>query len=352
MNERIRVLVVDDSAFMRKMITDMLNSQPDIEVIDTARDGEGAVLKAAELKPDVITLDVEMPKKNGLDALKEIKKISTAQVIMLSSLTGEGSSITIEALHSGAFDFIQKPSGSISLDIDKVKDDLIEKIRCSKTYGTKLHNLKPKSQDPPRIQEITRIPSGSISVGKIEAVLIGASTGGPKVLYDLITKLPYDLNVPVFVVQHMPAGFTQAFAERINRSTKLTVVEAKDGDIIKPNYVYIAPGGYHMCINKNSIRLDSSPAIHGVRPAVDKLFLSAVETYRGRLLACILTGMGKDGADGIKTIKKLGGYTIAQDEESSTVYGMPKAAFDTGCIDIVLPDSKIPQEITRAVKRM
>lgn len=352
MNDRIRVLVVDDSAFMRKMISDMLNSQPDIEVIATARDEDGAILKAAELKPDVIALDLEMPKNNGLDALKKIEKISTAQVIMLSSLTGEESEITIEALYSGAFDFVQKPSGAISLDIDKVKDELIEKIRYSKTYNTKLQNPVPNTDGNAKEQEISIKPADRAVNEKIEAVVIGASTGGPRVLYDLITKLPFDLNVPVFVVQHMPAGFTQAFADRINRSSRLTVVEAKDGDIIKPNYVYIAPGGYHMYVNKSNIRLDLSPAIHGVRPAVDKLFISAAKAYNGKLIGCILTGMGKDGADGIKAIRNLGGYTIAQDEYSCTVYGMPKAAFETGCIDIVLPDSKIPEEITRAVKRM
>jgi two-component system chemotaxis response regulator CheB len=352
MSEKIRVLVVDDSAFMRKIISDILSSQIDIEVIDTARDGEAAVLKTASLKPDVITLDVEMPKKNGLEALKEIKKISDAQVIMLSSLTSEGSSITIEALNSGAFDFIQKPSGAISLDIDKVKDELIEKIRYSMSYKTKLHTNKLKTQITVKNQGIIKVPQSRPTAGKIDAVVIGASTGGPKVLYDLITKLPYDLNIPVFVVQHMPAGFTKAFADRINRNTGLTVVEAKDGDIIQPNWVYIAPGGYHMYINQGNIKLDQSPTIHGVRPAVDKLFLSASESYRGRLLGCILTGMGKDGADGIKRIKDLGGYTISQDEESSTIYGMPKAAYETGCIDIVLSDSKIPEEITRAVKRM
>lgn len=352
MNEKIRVLVVDDSAFMRKIISDMLNSESDIEVIDTARDGEAAVVKASVLKPDVITLDVEMPKKSGLEALKEIKKTCEAQVIMLSSITSEGSSTTIEALQAGAFDFIQKPSGSISLDIEKVKDDLLQKIRYSKKYKTKLQNIKPKKAEPSKPTEIIKASDYRISTDKIEAIVIGASTGGPRVLYDLITKLPKDINIPVFVVQHMPAGFTKAFAERINRSTELTVVEAKDGEPILPNRVYIAPGGYHMYVNKNNIKLDQSPSIHGVRPAVDKLFISAAETYKGRLLACILTGMGKDGADGIKIIKLYGGYTIAQDEESSTVYGMPKAAFETGCIDIVLPENKIPQEITRAVKRM
>ncbi len=352
MNEKIRVLVVDDSAFMRKMISDMLSGQSDIEVIDTARDGEAAILKTAALKPDVITLDVEMPKINGLEALKEIKKISTAQVIMLSSLTSEGSNITIEALHSGAFDFIQKPSGAISLDIDKIKDDLIEKVRYSKSYKIKLQNIKPKTQYTTKTQNIIKTPEYKITNDKIEAVVIGASTGGPRVLYELITKLPYDLNIPVFVVQHMPAGFTKAFAERINKNTGLTVLEAADGDLIQPNKVYIAPGGYHMFVNRNNIRLDLSPTIHGVRPAVDKLFISAADSYKGKLVACILTGMGRDGAEGIKVIKNLGGYTIAQDEDSSTIYGMPRAAFETGCIDIVLPENKIPQEITRAVKRM
>ncbi len=351
MSEKIRVLVVDDSAFMRKIISDMLNSEADIEVIGTARDGDAAVEKASELKPDVITLDVEMPKKNGLEALKEIRKISKAQVIMLSSVTSQGSAITMEALKEGAFDFIQKPSGAISLDIERVKEDLVQKIRLSKKYKIKLMNVIPEKSITKSVETITKVDYIAAS-GKIEAVVIGASTGGPRVLYDIITKLPKDINVPVFVVQHMPAGFTKAFAERINKGSELTVTEAKDGEVILPNRVYIAPGGYHMYINKNSIRLDQAPALHGVRPAVDKLFISAAETYRGKLLACILTGMGKDGADGIKIIKLHGGFTIAQDEESSTVYGMPKAAFDTGCVDVVLSEVKIPQEIIRAVKRM
>lgn len=344
-------MVVDDSAFMRKMISDMLNSESDIEVVDTARDGEAAVVKASVLKPDVITMDVEMPKKNGLEALKEIKKITMAQIIMLSSITTEGSAITMEALKEGAFDFIQKPSGSISLDIERIKEELVQKIRFSIKYKDKLLNLKTEKTEAILLKTINTADYLSI-VNKIEAVVIGASTGGPRVIYDIITKLPKDINIPVFIVQHMPAGFTRAFAERINRGTELTVTEAVDGELILPNRVYIAPGGYHMYINKNTIRLDQSPAVHGVRPAVDKLFLSAAEAYKGKLLACVLTGMGKDGADGIKVIKLHGGFTITQDEESSTVYGMPKAALETGCIDLVLPESKISQEIIRAVKRM
>ncbi|TDT50633.1 protein-glutamate methylesterase/protein-glutamine glutaminase [Fonticella tunisiensis] len=345
MFEKIKVLVVDDSAFMRKMISDMINSQPDMTVIDTAKDGESAILKAQALSPDVITLDIEMPKKNGLEALKIIKEISKSQVVMVSSLTAEGSLITIEALRLGAFDFIQKPSGSISLDIDKVKEDLVEKIRYAKGH------LKKIKSSVRNLNE-NRVFISTLSRNRvINALVLGASTGGPRVLYDVITRLPEKLGIPVFVVQHMPPGFTKAFAERINSSSSLDVVEAKDGDIIRQNCVYIAPGGYHMLIKKDKIKLDTTPPLHGVRPAADKLFISASESYNGNVLGVVLTGMGKDGAAGVKAIKERGGLVIAQDEATSTVYGMPKAAFETGCVDMVLPDYRICDEIVKMVKR-
>lgn len=348
MYEKTTVLVADDSALMRKMISDMINSQPDMEVVDTAKNGEIAVQKVRDLKPDIITLDVEMPVKNGIEALKEIKQISFTEVIMLSSLTTENSSTTIEALKLGAFDFITKPSSTISLDIDKVSEDLFEKIRYAKSHKKKVQNVLPKD-------EIVLKPNTShILKGfnkKIDAILIGASTGGPKVLFDIITKFPNNLNVPVLVVQHMPAGFTKAFAERLDKNSQINVVEASEGDFIKPNVVYLAPGGFHMTVSNGRIKLDTTPSIHGVRPAVDKLFISASEYYTGGLIACICTGMGKDGADGVKTVKQCGGYIIAQDELSSTVYGMPKAAFETGCVDLVLPDYKIADELIRFVIR-
>ncbi|SEG00240.1 two-component system, chemotaxis family, response regulator CheB [Caloramator fervidus] len=341
MFEKIKVLVVDDSAFMRKMISDMINSQPDMEVIDTARDGLDALEKIKRLNPDVVTLDVEMPYKNGLEVLKEIDKEKT-QVIMLSSLTAEGSAITIEALRLGAFDFIQKPSGSISLDIEKVKDDLVEKIRYANAH-IKRRRIKPLV----RYEALTSLENNQ---KPIEAILIGASTGGPKVLFELVTQLPKDLDLPVLIVQHMPAGFTKAFAERLDRYSSLKVLEAQDNVIINKNHVYIAPGGFHMLVNRNRIKLDLSPQVHGVRPAVDKLFLSAAHEFDGRLLAVILTGMGKDGAEGIKAIKQRGGITIAQDEVTSTVFGMPKAAIETGCIDYVLPDKEIANQIVKIVR--
>lgn len=348
MYEKITVLVADDSALMRKMISDMINSQLDMEVIDTAKNGEIAVQKVKDLKPDIITLDVEMPVKNGIDALKEIKQVSSTEVIMLSSLTTENSSTTIEALKLGAFDFIPKPSSTISLDIDKVSDDLFEKIRYAKAHKKRTQNYKARDEAvvKPNIQVTTKSYNK-----KIDAILIGASTGGPKVLFDIITKFPNNLNVPVLVVQHMPAGFTKAFAERLDKNSAITVVEASEGDVIKPNVVYIAPGGFHMTINNGKIKLDTTPSIHGVRPAVDKLFISASEYYTGGLAACICTGMGRDGADGVKSVKAIGGYIIAQDEMSSTVYGMPKAAFETGCVDLVVPDTKIADELIRFVIR-
>ncbi|WP_291964934.1 chemotaxis response regulator protein-glutamate methylesterase [Caloramator sp.] len=345
MFEKIKVLVVDDSAFMRKMISDIINSQRDMQVVSTARDGLEAIEKAKQLNPDVITLDVEMPKKNGLEALIELKKYTNAQVIMLSSLTSEGSNITIEALQLGAFDFIQKPSGSISLDIDKIKDDIAEKIRYAYAYKNKTKKSNTK------ININLNNKSININQNKYNALLLGASTGGPKVLFDLITKLPKDINIPVLVVQHMPVGFTKAFAERMNKSSNLEVVEAVDKQKIKENTVYIAPGGYHMLVVNGEIRLDLSPQIHGVRPAVDKLFISAAKYYKSGTIAAIFTGMGKDGAEGAIEVKKYGGFVIAQDEESSVVFGMPKSAIQTGCVDVVLHESDILEYILKLLKR-
>lgn len=373
MSEQIRILVVDDSIFMRKFISDMINSQEDMDVIDTAKDGSEAVEKVRKLRPDVITMDVEMPHKNGLEALEEIIKIDECfQVIMLSGLTARGSSITVEALAKGAFDFVQKPSGFNYMSIDKIKDELIEKIRCAMVRKKKLQQEKSgwgtlkklieqrtgsgkKVKDKGEIKDLypqyDKDTSGSFKEFnkevKIKAVTLGASTGGPKTLYDVITRFPKDMNVPVLVVQHMPTGFTKAFAERLNSNSMVSVVEAEDGEPINPGKVYIAPGGYHMLVEGERIKLDTSPPIHGVRPAVDKLFISAAETYGENLLCCIFTGMGKDGAAGAKEVKARGGIVLAQDEATSVVYGMPKAAIDTGCVDLVLPDYKIAEEIVR-----
>lgn len=372
MIKKITVMVADDSALMRRMISDMINMENDMEVIDIARDGEDLLNKLKNKIPDVITLDVEMPKLNGIGALKKIveEKIPV-KVIMLSSLTKDGATITIECVQSGAVDFVQKPGGSISLDVNKVREELVNKIRVasriaikSKIYrSSKLEDAKKevkletnesssKAKDiAPKASKVPRT-FGTIKnkIGRIECVLIGASTGGPKALYEVITNLPQDLGVPVLVVQHMPVGFTKAFAERLDKFSKIRVVEGSHGQKIEKNVVYVAPGGYHMEVaHDNTLRLTQEPPVWGVRPAVDKLFISAAKVYRGKVMGVVLTGMGKDGSQGVIEIKNLGGYNISEDESTCTIYGMPKAAFETNMIDEVVPLYFISERIVNVV---
>lgn len=354
--EKIKVLVVDDSALMRKIISDMINSEKDMETIDTSRNGEELLNKLSKIHPDVITLDVEMPKLDGIQALREMKKRGVnIPVIMLSSISQRGTELTIECLEAGAFDFLPKPSGTISLDINKVKDELVQKVRLAYEKSRSKANLPSQniisdfSAVSGRNRTVSRTLRSNNSL-KPEAVVIGASTGGPKALYTVITSLPEKIGVPVFVVQHMPVGFTKAFAERLNLNSDIRVVEAKDGDIIEKDTVYIAPGGFHMEIGLDKrLHLNTEPAIWGVRPAVDKLFISAAKVYGSRLVSAVLTGMGKDGAQGTVEVKKNGGITFSEDQSTCTIYGMPKAAYETGMIDSVLPINEIAVEIIKLV---
>lgn len=343
----IEVFVVDDSALMRKIISDMINEEENMRVINTCRDGFDLFEKLKNSRPDVIILDLEMPNMDGLVVLKEMKNRNVRiPVIVLSSISKVGLKLTMDCLELGAFDFLPKPSGSISLDINKVKNDLVEKIKTAyeKSYGNKAIITKVIKKETNSINKI-------YNDKKINAVVIGASTGGPKALYKIITTLPKDLNIPVFVVQHMPAGFTKAFAERLNNNSELKVVEASDGETIDINTVYIAPGGYHMLIGTDrKIHLNTEPAIWGVRPAVDKLFVSASNVYFSSIISSVLTGMGKDGAAGTIEIKKNGGITLSEDESTCTIYGMPKVAYETGSVDEVLPIDEISNRIVSIVK--
>lgn len=350
---KIKVLVVDDSALMRKIISDMVNSQEDMEVIGKARNGVDLLKKIESINPDVITLDIEMPEMDGITALKTMKeKGYHIPIIVLSSFTENGTKLTMECLHNGAFDFIAKPSGSISIDINSIKDDIVKKVRLAAGKG----RLEKKS--PMQSRKIKKQTNSSLinkknrlSKHKIKAVAIGASTGGPKAIFNVITKLPAGLNVPVFVVQHMPVGFTKAFAERLNAHSKLEVKEGYEGCLIEKNTVYIAPGGSHMTVgDDNKIHLNKEPAIWGVRPAVDKLFISASHVFKNNLLSVVMTGMGKDGAQGTEIIKNSKGITISEDESTCVIYGMPKAAYETGKVDIVLPLDEIAQNIVSLVK--
>ena len=350
----IKVLVVDDSALMRKIISDMINSQPDMEVIDTARNGEDLLKKLQKVEPDIITLDVEMPVMGGIEALRELKNRNiNIPVIVLSSVSSKAASSTMECLEAGAFDFISKPSGQISLDIDKVKNNLLERIKLAVEKNIKTAmNVKANNMSANTVPKVSNSLRKNVSKGRLEAVVIGASTGGPKALYTVITSLPANIGVPIFVVQHMPAGFTKAFADRLNTNSDITVVEASHGQVIEKNTVYVAPGGYHMQISRDKkIYMNQEPTIWGVRPAVDKLFFSAAEVYGSALLSAVLTGMGRDGAAGTVEVKKNGGITISEHESTCTIYGMPKATFETGMVDEVLPLNDIPIEIVRLVMK-
>lgn len=367
-NKKIRVLVVDDSAFMRKVISDILNSDPEIEVVGTAKDGVEAVELVQKLQPDVVTMDVEMPRMNGLEAVRKIMEIRPTPIVMLSALTREGSKITFEALEAGAVDFIPKPSGSISLDIRKIGEEIIKKVKhaAKAKVVKKLTTISKPKVTPTEVKEETSVPQMPSTTTeelmvpdsklKEMCVIIGSSTGGPPVVTEIISKLPKKMP-PIFVVQHMPPGFTKLFADRINQVSKLNVKEAEHGERVMPGYVYIAPGDYHMLLTKRGdnvyISLDNQmPKVNGTRPAVDITAEAVANVYGGKAVGVILTGIGKDGAYGFKKIKEKGGKIIAQDGKTCVVFGMPKAVIELGIADAILPPSEIPKAIVKFCKEI
>ncbi len=344
MTRKIDVLVVDDSAYMRKVVTNILQADEEIFVVDTARDGLDALEKIKKWKPQVVTLDVEMPRMDGLTALQKIMQECPTAVIMLSSLTHEGSETTIKALTLGAVDFVPKPSGAISLDIAKVKEDLIAKIKvCARAALRNVRFAAPISGE-----KIVR-PTGTVSLGGSpnKLVVIGSSTGGPNALQQVIPRLPGNLPAAVLIVQHMPAGFTASLANRMNDISALAVKEAAEGDVLRTGQVYIAPGGYHMVLNsKQTISLNTDSPVHSVRPAVDVTMESVVANFKGSLVGVILTGMGYDGAKGMAAIKRVGGNTITQNEATCVVYGMPRVVVEMGKADKIMPITEIAQGIS------
>ncbi|WP_099158116.1 protein-glutamate methylesterase/protein-glutamine glutaminase [Virgibacillus ndiopensis] len=343
----IRVLVIDDSAFMRKMISDILSSENRIEIIGTARNGEDGIKKINELAPDVVTLDVEMPKMDGISALQKIMETNPLPVVMLSSVTMEGARKTVQAISTGAVDFISKPSGAISLDIATIKEEIISKVVTASQV--KLSKKKP---------EITHVNSGirePVSYSQKHSrsiVAIGTSTGGPRALQRVLTDLPDDFQTPIVIVQHMPAGFTKSLADRLNTLSGIHIKEAEHGEIIQQNTAYIAPGNYHMRIREAgtalAVELTQDSTLHGHRPAVDVLFNSVSHLNKINKLAVILTGMGSDGSDGIKHLKEKdpNAFVIAESEESSVVYGMPKAAVKTNCVNKIIHLHHVGETIT------
>jgi two-component system chemotaxis response regulator CheB len=341
----IRILVADDSAFMRTAITRMLESDPTLRVAGTAQTGQEALDKIKALKPDVVTLDVEMPGMNGLETLRHIVKECPTPAIMVSSLTQEGAEVTLEALDIGAFDYVPKQSSFVSLDIVKIREDLINKVKAAAETRKK----RPMSQfGKPAAPERKALVAGPKNAATI--VALGTSTGGPKALQEILPLLPEDLNVPVLIVQHMPPGFTGPFAKRLNGLCKINVREAIQEEEIQPGVVYIAPAGQHMTVyrrgtSKIALRLGQTPTGLLHMPSVDVMMNSVAEVFRSLTLGVIMTGMGADGAKGMETIKREGGFNVGQDEASCTVYGMPRSAAEAGVLHRVVPLLQIPEQI-------
>ena len=350
----VQVMVVDDSAFMRKVISDMLTSHKGFSVIATARNGVEALEKIKIYKPQVITMDVQMPEMDGIATLKQIMLVQPTPVIMFSSLTRQGSQDTLNALSLGAVDFIAKPSGFALPDLSGVKNELIHKVKMAARArlvkedavvdrGNLSRDLSAALVPQPKIFSENSKPGETAQ----KIIAIGSSTGGPKALEQILTRLPGNLPAGVIITQHMPEGFTRYLAERMNRLSALSIKEAQQGDIVRTGQVLIAPGGYHMKLDRNKkIALSQEPPVQHVRPSVDVMMLSAVKYCSGRdILGVILTGMGKDGADGMKAIKTMGGKTVVQDQLTSVIFSMPRAVISQGCADMVLPLSDIARQI-------
>jgi two-component system chemotaxis response regulator CheB len=364
------VLVVDDSAFMRRVITDILSQTEEFRVIGTARDGNDALRKVHQLEPDLVTMDVEMPGLDGLAALGYIMSETPRPVVMLSAYTVEGGEATMRALDYGAVDFVPKPGGTISLNLESVAGRLLEALRAASTANlsaipVRVVRRPPRERSvlepppaetaaapapaPPRRKRRATEPEGPASE---VAVCIAASTGGPRALAELLPRLRVPLGAAVLIVQHMPAHFTRTFAERLDAMEGLPVSEAVDGEPVRRNHVYLAPGDFHMRIARGGdgvprVALDQGPSLWGVRPAADPLFRSVAEVYGARSVAVVLTGMGRDGAEGVREIVGAGGAGIAQDRATSVIYGMPQAAAEHA--DAILPLEQIPAAIEQAV---
>ena len=401
----IRVLIVDDSAFVRKALSTMLQSEPDIEIVGLANNGKEAVEKASELKPDIITMDVEMPIMNGLEALRLIMEQNPTPVLMVSSITPEGAEATSEALSLGAVDFISKQS---TLTIQQtMRDELVGKVKAiTQSAGVKSRLSRPSllgglgfrraapaaspakaddsnerlslqeriarrrqqsmqdggaetsspapspapSQTKP-LHEVRLTGRKRPAAGHAKVIVLGVSTGGPLALHQVVPRLPKDFPVGMLIVQHMPAHFTKSLADRLNTLSHVVVREAQDGDVLEPGLVLIAPGGLHLKIGKDQrtihVTPDPSETLH--RPSVDVTAESVVEAFGGHAVGVIMTGMGRDGSAGLKKLNAKGGYVIAQDEESCVVYGMPKAVVDEGIADEVQPLEQLADAIAACV---
>lgn len=357
--EKIRVLVADDSALMRKLISDIINGDERMEVIATARNGEDAYNKVLDLKPDVVTMDVEMPVQDGIATLEKLMLTHPVAVIMLSAQTQSGSEATIKALEKGAVDFVAKTGGSISVDIEKVRLELLDKIKTAaeipldKIRHTRIKTTFLPPSLPPRMPIIKTEKLSSVN-RRFVLVAIGTSTGGPKALYEVLSRLPEGLDAAILIVQHMPANFTPSLAKRLNSISKFNVKEAEQGEEVKAGNAYLAPGDCHMQVNENNNRLviilNKNPLVNGHRPSVDVMFNSAAKTNYAKI-GVLMTGMGSDGAQGMKALKEAGAVNIGESAETCIVYGMPRSAVQLGVVDYEIPLDMIANTIVQAMNK-
>ena len=355
---KIRVLIVDDSVVIRRLLSDELGKDPDLEIVGTAATGKIALAKIPQVNPDIVTMDIEMPEMDGLEAVTEIRKIyAKLPIIMFSTLSQRAAKETFEALSRGANDYVTKPAnvGSAALAMQRVREELIPKI---KGLCPQIHVTTPVATTPPAVTVLTPLqspPKKSPSEGPIEIVAIGVSTGGPNALADLIEALPPNLPVPIVIVQHMPPVFTKCLADRLTARGKTPVEEGAVGMVLKPGHAYLAPGDYHMVLTRQGahveLNLNQDPPENSCRPAVDVMFRSVAQLYGGRTLAVILTGMGSDGLRGCEILRETGAQILAQDEASSVVWGMPGAVANAGLADKILPLSLMADEITSRVQK-
>lgn len=362
----LKAVVIDDTIVYRKIVGDVLQTIAGIEVVGTANNGKIALSKIKSLRPDFITLDIEMPEMNGIQVLEELRRFeSPPAVIMLSTLTREGSEMTIRALELGAFDFVPKPQeGRMADNLEKVRaaiEPIVSALKRQKSAVQRIRDKKPAPafSSPGKKTVVSPAPvprkPGAPVRSRSEIVGIGISTGGPNALTQLIPMLPADIKAPILIVQHMPPMFTASLANSLDKKSRLEVKEAQDGDMIVPGKVFIAPGGKQMKIVaaadglSRKIKITDDPPENSCRPSVDYLFRSIAQHYVGRATGVIMTGMGSDGSKGLAQMKENGSFVIAQDEATCTVFGMPKEPIESGIADIVVPLPKIADEILRSI---